>query len=242
MPTKRHCRGLAIDSTNPLILPSNCAAVDETEARSSVFILSDVRIYRDWLAHSLSSHPGIAVLDVTDTSAAGLAIVIKSAPDAIILDIGASGSLEVAKALSERLRATKIVACALREFDEEMLAFAEAGIAGFVAADGSADDIVAAIGHALRGELHCSPRIAGLLCGRVRALATQKPDSLVPENLTRRERQVLELLEQGMSNKEIARALNISNTTVKTHVHYVLEKLQVHRRGEAAARLRAGSN
>jgi two-component system, NarL family, nitrate/nitrite response regulator NarL len=215
-----------------------CAAA--AESLPGVFILSDVRIYREGLAHSLSRHAGITVLDIADISEAGLALAISRAPDAIILDIGTPGGFEVAKALSARLPATKIIACALREVDEEVLACAEAGIAGFVAADGSGEDLVAAVKHALRGELHCSPRMAGLLFRRVGALATQKPDSALPETLTRRERQVLGLLEQGMSNKEIARALHIGGATVKNHVHNILEKLQVHRRGEAAARLRAG--
>src|SRR5262249_35571818 len=148
----------------------------------------------------------------------------------------------VAKVLSGQLLATKIVACTLRELDEEVLACAEAGIAGFVAADSSGEDLVAAVRHAMRDELHCSPQMAGLLFRRVRALVTHRPHSVLPVTLTRRERQVLELLEQGMSNKEIGRALNISDTTVKTHVHYVIEKLQVHRRGEAAAWLRASRN
>src|SRR6516164_2315257 len=93
-----------------------------------------------------------------------------------------------------------------------------------------------------RGSPASSPRMAGLLFRRVRALVTERTDQRLPESLTRRERQVLGLLEQGMSNKEIARALRIGGATVKNHVHNILEKLQVHRRGEAAARLRAGRN
>src|SRR6516164_2315256 len=132
MPTERSGRTSDIASTSPPHL-----AVDPAEERRpGVFILSDVRIYREGLAHSLSRHPGITVLDIADTSAAGLATAINRAPDAIILDIGTPGGFEVAKALSAQLPATKIVACALREVDEEVLACAEAGISGFVAADG----------------------------------------------------------------------------------------------------------
>ena len=238
MSTERSGRTSDIASTSPARLAVDTAA----ERRPGVFILSDVRIYREGLAHSLSRHPGITVLDIADTSAAGLATAINRAPDAIILDIGTPGGFEVAKALSAQLPGTKIVACALREVDEEVLACAEAGISGFVAADGSGEDLVAAVEHALRGELHCSPRMAGLLFRRVRALVTERTDPRLPASLTRRERQVLGLLEQGMSNKEIARALRIGGATVKNHVHNILEKLQVHRRGEAAARLRAGRN
>jgi DNA-binding NarL/FixJ family response regulator len=220
-----------------------CLAVEPgRRARPGVFILSDVRIYREGLALSLSRYPSINVLEATDTSAAALARVIARAPEAIVLDIGTPGGFEVAKALNVQLPASKIVACALREVDQEVLACAEAGIAGFVAADGSGEDLVAAIEHALRGELHCSPRMAGLLFRRVGALATQRPVAVRPDSLTRREHQVLGLLEQGMSNKEIARALHIGSATVKNHVHSILEKLHVHRRGEAAARLRAGRN
>ena len=108
-------------------------------------------------------------------------------------------------------------------------------------ADASVDDLVDAIRKALRGEVICSARVTGLLFQRVAALseATQAPSNMRP--LTRRECEIAKLVNKGMSNKEIARSLRIASATVKNHVHNILEKLQVSRRGAAAAILRGGS-
>jgi len=85
----------------------------------------------------------------------------------------------------------------------------------------------------------CSPRVAGALLRRIAALATDGRSDRVPAHLTNREREIMGLIDEGLSNKEIAKRLRIEVATVKNHVHNILEKLQVHRRGEAAARVRA---
>jgi DNA-binding NarL/FixJ family response regulator len=107
-----------------------------------------------------------------------------------------------------------------------------------VSPDGSEQDLVTAIEYALRGELYCSPRVAGFLLQGVATLSRRLPRSGDQLALTLREREVLGLLAEGMSNKEIARSLGIGGSTVKNHVHKILQKLEVHRRGEAAVRLR----
>jgi two-component system nitrate/nitrite response regulator NarL len=160
-------------------------------------------------------------------------------PDVIIIDIGAPDSFAVAKSLGISLPTVKIVAFAVNEVDYLVLACAEAGIAGYVGPDGSETDLVAAVEYALRGELYCSPRIAALLFRRVAALSAQPRKPSEQASLTQREQQILGLVGEGMSNKEIGRALRIGDSTVKNHVHSILEKLEVHRRGEAAAQLRA---
>jgi DNA-binding NarL/FixJ family response regulator len=179
------------------------------------------------------------VLCSVDTSSAAIEHAVALAPDAIILDLLAACSLELAKSLSVRLPAAKIVAFAVRDSDREVLACAEAGIAAFVPPEASQADLLAALEHALRGELYCSPRVAALLYRHVASRPPAPPPLSDARRLTRRELQILGLLEHGMSNKQIARSLRIGGATVKNHVHHILEKLHVHRRGEAAAWLRA---
>jgi two-component system nitrate/nitrite response regulator NarL len=207
--------------------------------RARVFLLSDVRLYREGLLWSLTRQQTFEVLGAADLARATVAGLIALRPDVIILDIGAPDSFGLAKSLGVSLPNTKIVAFAVSEIDHLVLACAEVGIAGYVAPDGSQEDLVTAIEYALRGELYCSPRIAGLLLRRVGALSAQPERMDQPASLTRRERQILALVSEGMSNKEIGRALRIGDSTVKNHVHNILEKLQVRRRGEAAVRLRA---
>jgi two-component system nitrate/nitrite response regulator NarL len=208
-------------------------------AKPRVFILSDVRLYREGLEGSLARQQAFDTLGTANLSGTAVARVVILQPDAIIIDIGAPDSFAVAKSLGISLPAVKIVAFAVSEVDYLVLACAEAGIAGYVGPDGSEKDLVAAVEYALRGELYCSPRIAGLLLRRVAALSTQPHKPVAQTSLTQREQQILGLVGEGMSNKEIGRALRIGDSTFRNHVHSILQKLEVHRRGEAAARLRA---
>ena len=88
----------------------------------------------------------------------------------------------------------------------------------------------------------CSPRVAATLLRRVTALAAGDRSREEDVRLTARELEILELLERGMSNKDIARHLGIEVATAKNHVHNILGKLQVHGRGQAAARIRGASH
>jgi DNA-binding NarL/FixJ family response regulator len=92
---------------------------------------------------------------------------------------------------------------------------------------------VAAIKAAARGEVHCSPKIAGSLFRRIAALSTERSGRAAAGALTAREAQILKLVQEGMSNKMISRTLGIELPTVKNHVHSILVKLGVHRRAEA---------
>ena len=207
--------------------------------RARVILLSNVRLYRESLYRSLAHRPGFEVLAAHDFSQRALTCVVGLRPDVIILDVGGHDALGLAKTLGLSLPKAKIVAFAVSENDHLVVACAGAGIAGYVPPHGSEEDLVAAIEQALRGELYCSPRIAGVLARRVAALAEPgaRPSELAP--LTPRERQILGLVGEGMSNKEIAHALRIGTSTVKNHVHNILDKLHVHRRGQAAIQVRA---
>jgi DNA-binding NarL/FixJ family response regulator len=99
-----------------------------------------------------------------------------------------------------------------------------------VTRNGSISELVAAARCAARGELNCSPRIAGTLVRRVAALAKEQYSATHLSRLTQREREIADLLGQELSNKEIATRLRIEVATVKNHVHKVLEKLNAHSR------------
>ena len=119
-----------------------------------------------------------------------------------------------------------------------MIACAEAGASGYVPRDGTVDDLETVVESVARGEIECSPRIAASLLRRVGALAAELRGPSPNSSLTAREQEVAELLDQGLTNKEIAQQLSIAVPTVKNHVHRILDKLHVHRRTEAAARLK----
>ena len=171
--------------------------------------------------------------------AEGVAAISTLAPtDVVLLDIAAPGGLEAARELVELLPAIRVVAVSVPNDELDVIACAEAGVSGFVTTESSIDDLVAAVESASIGHLHCSPAMAGVLLRRIGALARSRDDTDPARDLTLRELEIVRLIDEGRSNKEIALHLCIELSTVKNHVHSILGKLGVRRRAEAAARLR----
>jgi DNA-binding NarL/FixJ family response regulator len=146
-------------------------------------------------------------------------------------------AFSVARHLTRFAGASRIVALGMPEDEAEVLNCAQLGIAGYVTREASIADMLAAVEATARGEVHCSPKIAGSLFRRIAALSTERNNSSTPNGLTARESQILKLLQQGMSNKMISRSLGIELPTVKNHVHSILAKLGIHRRTEAISLL-----
>jgi DNA-binding NarL/FixJ family response regulator len=204
------------------------------EAGVTVLVASEVRLYRESLEQMLRLAPGLHVLDGVLNAAETLDRMQHTRPSVVLLDMALDGALSVARQISRQWRATKVVALGMPEFEMEVLSCASVGVAGYVTRGASMDDVLEAIRAAARGEVRCSPRVAGFLFRHIASLAKEQPPSPVPSSaLTARESQILELLRQGMTNKMISRRLGIELPTVKNHVHSVLAKLGVHRRAEA---------
>jgi two-component system nitrate/nitrite response regulator NarL len=222
-------RDLSFSSANSVVFSAEAARI---------FILSDVRLYREGLSACLSHQPSLKMLGTADSSVEGISIVFDLCPDVVVLDTAIMRVFEIAKSIRARSPTVKIVAFGVAEVEHELIACAEAGISGYVARDGSEKDLLAAIENTLHDELQCSPRVAGLLFRLVGVLSSQRVSASGSNGLTNRQREILGLVDEGMSNKEIALALRIGIATVKNHVHTILEKLHVQRRSQAAAWLR----
>ena len=177
---------------------------------------------------------------MADSGDTTVAHVMDLRPDVVLLDSALPNSLESVRAIRRQAGEVKVVALGLPEFDGAIIQCAEAGVAGYVTREGSRAELVATIRSVARGEALCSPRVAASLLQHVAALAAERPRE-PPHGLTARELQIVELIDEGLSNKQIAGRLYIEVPTVKSHVHSILEKLGVRRRGEAVARLRAVS-
>jgi two-component system, NarL family, nitrate/nitrite response regulator NarL len=204
----------------------------------SVLIVSEVRLYREGLAELLARRGTLHVIGTAIHTADALTRACELEPAIVVLDYAAADSLSFSRALTQVRPDIRVVALGLPDSDDAVLAFAEAGIAGYVAREGSVDDVVAAIESAARGELRCSPQLAGTILRRLAWRAAVGGEMAPRSALTCRETEIVRLIDQGLSNKEIAVRLGIEVATVKNHVHNLLEKLRVHRRAEAAARLR----
>jgi two-component system, NarL family, nitrate/nitrite response regulator NarL len=203
--------------------------------RVAILIVADVRLYRHGLAEMLGRTPDISVAGTAATAAEGLRLAEHLVPDVVLLDTGASGALASVPRFRRLSRPPQIVALAVPDSDATVIACAEGGVAGYLTREASLDEVVTGVWSAARGEMHCPPQVAAALARRVRAVAPSPNGRDAVDCLTPRETEVLGLVEAGLSNQQIASELRIELPTVKHHVHNILEKLSVSRRGEAAA-------
>lgn len=199
-----------------------------------VAILSVVRLYAEGLAEYLNSRGEVSVTGIA-SNFAGISNLVEAGPvDLILCDTSDKETAAEVRQLASCFKNVRLVAIALAETETEIIAWTEAGISGYVPRHASLAQLYTAIIGAMRDEMCCSPKITAWLLRELR----QRPEKSQPgERLTSREIQTLRLISRGFSNKEIARELGISISTVKNHVHSVLEKLRVQSRSQAAARI-----
>jgi two-component system, NarL family, nitrate/nitrite response regulator NarL len=200
-----------------------------------VLIIVPVRLYREGLEHALACDERLEVVGSTASAAEIVPLLDRHEVDSLVLDVAAAGPSLVRELTASRPR-LRVIALALAETPPNVIEWAEAGIAGFVTEDGTVSDLVRAIIAAAHDELVCSPLTAGALLRHARRRAHESHPGA---SLSPREVQIAQLVEQGLMNKEIASRLGIELTTVKNHVHRILEKLGVHRRADAAAHIRS---
>jgi two-component system nitrate/nitrite response regulator NarL len=215
-------------------MPENCAP-----DLIRVFILTDIRLYRESLSRILSTEDRIEVIGTAGDVHHGIEKVQRLRPDIVVFHVTRGDAVSAVRALIAAAPAPKVVALGLAEVEREFIAYAEAGACGFVTLEASLLDLVGTIHSVTRGEALCSPRMSALLIRRVAKSGTEPLGERPRRRLTSRELEVVRLIDRGLSNKEIARQLQIRVPTVKNHIHSILEKLQVRGRGEAAAWVRA---
>ena len=203
-----------------------------------LLIVADIRLYQEGLAKILACEPRLEVVGTAADMSAAMRLVTACQVDVALVDMAMPQSLAAVRGVAVAAPHVKVVAVGVRDSEQDVVACAEAGVAGYVPRGASVADLVAVLECVGRGELLCSPSAAATLLRRVTALASGLGATGHPaSSLTPREREIADLLEAGLSNKDIARRLGIEVATVKNHVHNLLEKLQVHRRAQAVARL-----
>jgi two-component system, NarL family, nitrate/nitrite response regulator NarL len=209
-----------------------------TEQATRVLIAARVRLHHDGMAGLLAHDPRIAVIGTVTGATEALATIAARNPDVVVVDTALPGSLETIRLIHAACPKVRLVATAVPDRDADVIACAEAGAAGYATRDASAADLRDVIQRASSGEIVCSPRMAAALFLRIATLAAQGKNEPSLSRLTPREHEIVLLIEEGLSNKQIARRLQIELTTVKNHVHHILEKLGVGGRDAVAAWLR----
>ena len=205
----------------------------------SIVLVDDNRLLREGLASLIHTQPGFKVLAASADVDEALQKVREANPDIILLDLGLvdHDALTLTAKLHEEIPVARVIVMGLLPAQEDVAAYVRVGASGFIMKDASFEEFFATIRAVAHGaEVLPKALTTSLFTQIVRNVATANP-AIVLEAvlLTSREQDVVRLLGEGLSNKEISSRLNIAVHTVKSHVHNVLEKLALRSRLEVAA-------
>jgi two-component system nitrate/nitrite response regulator NarL len=205
-----------------------------------VLLVIDVPFYREGLAALLAQSADVSVVATACGVLAVTEYVVREEPGVVLLDTSAADAHATLESLQRLEEPPSVVALAISETPESIAEWAGAGVLGYVSRTASLEDLLQCLRCAQSGEAYCSPRVMSILLRRFSSIAARARRPSGGENdLTIREREILELVGQGHSNKVIAARLNISHATAKNHVHHILDKLHLSSRAQVAAFLHA---
>jgi len=205
-----------------------------------ILIIEDNRLLRDGIAEMLKKQEDINVVAALGNGENLLMIMrnLKLA-DVVLLDLGlrSKNSLEIARDVKRDFADTKVIVMDLIPAQADVFQFVQAGVSGFILKDATVNEFMKTIRLVSQGAQVLPPHLTGSLFSQIveNALNVSEPSKLMESiRMTKRERQVIELIAVGLTNKEIAQKIHLSPFTVKSHVHNILEKLTLHTRVQIA--------
>lgn len=205
----------------------------------SLVLIDDNRLLREGLARLIREQPDFTILAASADAEEAMARVREAKPNVVLLDFGLEGhdSLALTTTVRRDVPEAKVIILGLLPIEEDVASYVRAGASGFIMRDATFEDFVRTIRSVVEGSVVLPPQLTGSLFSQIarHAMGRGAPRELVAVRLTQRERQVIDLIAEGLANKDIAARLHIAIHTVKSHVHNVLEKLALHSRLEVAA-------
>lgn len=206
--------------------------------RIRVLLVDDHALFREGLAGILNAQPDFEVVGEAGDGLEALVKARELVPDLILMDITMPGcdGLEATRRIKQELPAATIVMLTVRDEEEKLFEAIKSGAQGYLLKNIRSREMVALLRGAVRGEAAITPALAGRMLEEFRRLSRAMPPDVDPEPvvLTHREQEVLGLVAEGATDKEIAERLSISLHTVKSHMRNILAKLHVSSRHEAA--------
>lgn len=203
-----------------------------------VVIVDDARLNRECLAAQMIAN-GVTAATAWDLPSL-LSEVDRAVPDAILLNVDTPDSSTLVQLGLDLDRKVRVIVYGLStDRESEIVSCAEAGVAGLHLRTESFDHLLTLTSSSSSGRAQCSPEVSSILLRRVYAFAAQANPDATTDVLTRREIEILELIEQGLTNQQIASRLSLTLHTIKNHVHNLLSKLGVASRAEAVTVFRA---
>jgi two-component system nitrate/nitrite response regulator NarL len=215
--------------------------MERREDMIRVLLVNQILLISNVMAAVLQDEPDIEVVGCV--SSIDEALAIASEADVALVGTGLAGNmaLKVTQAIADANLPIKVLVVGLAESEKEILRYVQAGAAGYVLRDDSVEDLIERIRSAYEEKALISPKIAAALMARIAELTNMAAEIKVSTNgsneLTPREREILALIGEGLTNQQIAERLVIEVGTVKNHVHSILQKLDASNRHDAAAYL-----
>src|SRR6266404_8677034 len=205
--------------------------------RTKVLVIEDNRLVRDGLTELLNAQPDLTVIAAVES--ANTALLRQTKPDVVLVDatLGNGDSLRLVASIKKTVPATRVIVMDLLPLREDVIDFIRAGASGFLVKDATVDDCVKTVRLVAEGADVVPPILTGTLLSHIadQAIDRGSPQVLIAVRMTNREREIVALIAEGLSNKDIAQRLDIATYTVKSHVHNILEKLALHSRLQIAA-------
>ena len=204
-----------------------------------LLIIEDNRLLREGIRAIVEKQPGMRVVGAFGDTRTVLPKVRELKPTIVLLDLGERDldSLQIVKSIREGCPASGVIVMDLLPTQAEVLELIEAGVSGFILKDASAEDFLGTVRQVAGGVSVLPDHLAGPLFTQIVERDVSGSRQSVQQGsvrMTKRERQVMELIAEGESNKAIAQKLHVSTFTVKSHVHNILEKLGLHTRVQIA--------
>ncbi len=209
-----------------------------------IFLIEDNRLLREGVAAMINEQADMKVVGALKGTEDTLARVGTANPHVVLIDVGLENqnSLQIAGSLMKQTPELKVIGMGLIPSQSDIVEFVEAGASGFILKDAAVDDFLATIRSVASGRKALPSILTNSLFSHVVQYAAKKGTRFLTKTvrLTTREREVIALITEGLSNKDIASRLNISSYTVKSHVHNILEKLALQSRLQIAKKSRDG--
>ena len=204
-----------------------------------ILLIEDNRLLREGISALLKKQPDMNVVTTVGNGENISALISKLNPNIVLLDLGLrnQNSLQVVKLIKTNYQQIKIIVMDLIPLQADVFEFVQAGVSGFMLKDISVSDFLKTIRSVFEGTQVLPSNLTGSLFSQIVENAINGlPPRVISDSvrMTKRERQVIELIADGFTNKEIAQKLNLSTYTIKSHVHNILEKLALNTRVQIA--------
>ena len=200
-----------------------------------IVLVDDHPLFREGVAYTLAAQTDMAVVAQGESGDEAVRLAATCAPDVVLLDLNIpGGGIEAARAIAAAQPATRVIMLTASVDEDDLAAAMQAGARGYILKGVAARELVSIIRAVYGGEGYVAPSLAASLLAGLAGGQRANPPADPLDALTERERQILDQVAVGLSNKEVASQLHLSQKTVKHYMTIIMEKLGVRNRVEAA--------